>query len=134
VDQVVSNLVANAIKYGEGKPIEVVVETIGDRAVLKVRDNGVGIALRDHERIFGRFERAVSSRNYGGIGVGLWTVKQIVDALAGTVTVDSEPGLGATFIVALPRARTAADTARLGASLHERRRASGELAARSARG
>jgi signal transduction histidine kinase len=118
VDQVISNLVANAIKYGEGKPIEIAVETTSDRAVLAVRDNGVGIALGDHERIFGRFERAVSSRNYGGIGVGLWTVKQIVDALAGTITVDSQPGMGATFTVALPRAAT---SARFGASLGERR-------------
>ena len=127
VDQVISNLVANAIKYGEGKPIEIAVETTADRAVLAVRDNGVGIALGDHERIFGRFERAVSSRNYGGIGVGLWTVKQIVDALAGTVTVDSQPGMGATFTVALPRSR-AATTARFGASLGERGVATRDLA------
>ena len=134
VDQVISNLVANAIKYGEGKPIEIAVETTADRAVILVRDSGVGIAVCDHERIFGRFERAVSSRNYGGIGVGLWSAKQIVDALAGTITVDSQPGMGATFTVALPRARAAA--ARFGASLGERSRSvtARGLAARSAGG
>jgi signal transduction histidine kinase len=130
VDQVVSNLIANAIKYGEGKPIEVSVATAEDRALVMVRDNGVGIALGDHERIFGRFERAVSSRNYGGIGVGLWTVKQIVDALKGTVTVDSQPGMGATFTVALPRARVSAG-ARFGASLGERSVIAREVAARA---
>jgi signal transduction histidine kinase len=131
VDQVVSNLIANAIKYGEGKPIEVSVATAGERAMVMVRDNGVGIALGDHERIFGRFERAVSSRNYGGIGVGLWTVKQIVDALKGTVTVDSRPGRGATFTVALPRARASAGAARFGASLGERSVIPREVAARA---
>jgi signal transduction histidine kinase len=130
VDQVVSNLVANAIKYGEGKPIEVSVDTTDDRALVMVRDSGVGIALPDHERIFGRFERAVSSRNYGGIGVGLWTVKQIVDALAGTVTVDSQPGMGATFTVALPRARASGAAARFGASLGEREVIAREATAR----
>jgi signal transduction histidine kinase len=130
VDQVISNLVANAIKYGEGKPIEVAVETTEDRAVVRVRDGGVGIALGDHERIFGRFERAVSSRNYGGIGVGLWTVKQIVDALAGSVSVDSQPGMGATFTVALPRARAAASASRFGASLGERSGTARALASR----
>ena len=63
-------------------------------AYLIVRDHGLGIADRDHDRIFGRFERAASSRNYGGIGLGLWIVKQIVDTLGGTVSVDSEPGDG----------------------------------------
>jgi signal transduction histidine kinase len=133
VDQVISNLVANAIKYGEGKAIEVIVETTDDRAVVVVRDNGVGIALPDHERIFGRFERAVSSRNYGGIGIGLWTVKQIVDALVGTVTVDSQPGMGATFTVALPRSRASVGAARFGASLRERSVPPRAVAARTIR-
>ena len=131
VDQIIANLVSNAIKYGEGKPIDIVVETAHDRAVLMVRDSGVGIPVPDQERIFGRFERAASSRNYGGIGVGLWTVKQIVDALAGTVTVDSQPGMGATFRVALPRARGAATAARLGGSLRPRELIAREMGARA---
>ena len=77
-------------------------ESQGDRAVITIRDRGLGIAPHDHERIFGRFERAASSRHYGGIGLGLWIVKQIIDALGGTVSVESKPGTGSTFTVELP--------------------------------
>ena len=84
--------------------------------MLVVRDHGVGIAPHDQERIFGRFERAASSRNYGGIGLGLWIVKQLVDAFGGSVAVDSRPGLGSEFTVELPRARAAVSPARLDVS------------------
>jgi PAS domain S-box-containing protein len=110
LDQVVTNLVSNAIKYGDSKPIEVDLGADDDRAVLVIRDHGVGIAPHDHERIFGRFERAASSRNYGGIGLGLWIVKQIVDALGGTVNVASTQGSGSTFTVELPRGRAESST------------------------
>jgi PAS domain S-box-containing protein len=109
LDQVFTNLVSNAIKYGDCKPIDVSVAGEDDRAVVTIRDRGLGIAEHDHERIFGRFERAASSRHYGGIGLGLWIVKQIIDALGGTVTVESTPGDGSTFTVDLPRS---ADKAR----------------------
>jgi PAS domain S-box-containing protein len=109
LDQVVTNLVSNAIKYGDCKPIDVTLEAEDDRAVVTIRDRGLGIAQNDHERIFGRFERAASTRHYGGIGLGLWIVKQIIDALGGTVTVQSTPGTGSTFTVELPRS---ADKAR----------------------
>ena len=116
LDQVITNLVSNALKYGEGKPIEVTVEARGERAVLVVRDQGVGIAPTDQKRIFGRFERAASSRNYGGMGLGLSIVKQLVDAFGGSVTVDSRPGLGAEFIVQLPRTKVSTSPARLNVS------------------
>jgi two-component system, OmpR family, sensor kinase len=102
LDQVITNLVSNAIKYGDSKPIDVSVEGATDRAVVIIRDRGLGISPNDHERIFGRFERAASSRHYGGIGLGLWIVKQIIDALGGTVVVESTPGDGSTFRVELP--------------------------------
>jgi PAS domain S-box-containing protein len=105
LDQVITNLLSNAIKYGAGKPIEITVEVTGDRAVLAIHDHGLGIPAEDQDRIFRRFERAASSRNYAGIGLGLWIVKQIVEALGGTVTVESRPELGATFTVELPRTR-----------------------------
>jgi PAS domain S-box-containing protein len=108
LDQVITNLLSNAIKYGAGKPIEITVSVTGDQAVLAVHDHGLGIPAEDQDRIFRRFERAASSRNYSGIGLGLWIVKQIVEALGGTVTVDSRPELGATFTVELPRTRPAA--------------------------
>jgi len=103
LDQVFTNLVSNAIKYGDCKPIDVKVEAADDTAVITIRDRGLGIAPHDHQRIFGRFERAASSRHYGGIGLGLWIVKQIIDALGGTVAVESTPGDGSTFTVSLPR-------------------------------
>jgi signal transduction histidine kinase len=67
-----------------------------------VRDHGIGIAPEHQSRIFQRFERAVSERHYGGFGLGLWIVKQIVESLGGDIRVESQPGKGATFTVALP--------------------------------
>jgi PAS domain S-box-containing protein len=124
LDQVITNLLSNAIKYGAGKPIEITVDVTGDRAVLAVHDHGLGIPAEDQDRIFRRFERAASSRNYSGIGLGLWIVKQIVEALGGTVSVDSRPELGATFTVELPTTRPAATGARAtaGAARPETRR------------
>lgn len=102
LDQVVTNLLSNAFKYGEGRPVEVTVERRGEQAVLIVRDHGIGIAEADQARIFRRFERAVSERNYGGLGIGLYVVGEIVRAHRGEIRVDSRPGAGATFTVTLP--------------------------------
>jgi signal transduction histidine kinase len=102
LEQVLTNMVTNAIKYGPGKPIEVVVEVSDARARLAVRDQGVGIAPDDQQRIFDRFERASSTRSFGGIGLGLWIVREIVRAHEGEVRVESALGAGATFIVDLP--------------------------------
>ena len=103
LDQVVTNLVANAVKYGPGKPIEVRVRTDGDRVDLAVRDHGIGIPREAQQRIFERFERAVSDRHFGGFGLGLWISRRIVESLGGTIGVESEPGQGATFTVELWR-------------------------------
>jgi signal transduction histidine kinase len=104
LEQVATNLLANAVKYGEGKPIEVVVEPTDAGAVLVVRDRGIGIAPQDVERIFGRFERAISSTSYGGLGLGLYIAQQIAVAHGGKISVASAPGQGATFTLALPEA------------------------------
>jgi signal transduction histidine kinase len=104
IEQVVGNLLSNAIKYGAGKPVEVTVRGADDVASIVVRDQGIGIDDADRRRIFGRFERAVSDRHYGGFGLGLWITRQIVEASGGTVEVESTPGKGATFTVVLPRA------------------------------
>ncbi|MDI1480788.1 sensor histidine kinase [Polyangium sp. y55x31] len=103
LDQIVTNLLSNAIKYGAGKPIDLVVEGDDSTARLLVRDRGIGIAPEHQARIFDRFERAVPDQQYGGFGLGLWIVKQILDALGGTIRVTSAPGSGATFLVELPR-------------------------------
>jgi signal transduction histidine kinase len=102
IEQVVTNLISNAIKYGQGRPIEVRVSSSETSAELAVVDRGIGIAIEDAERIFGRFERAVSSRNFGGLGLGLYITRQIVEAHGGTIAVTSRPGEGATFAVSLP--------------------------------
>ncbi|GMU08146.1 PAS domain-containing sensor histidine kinase [Corallococcus caeni] len=103
LDQIVTNLLSNAIKYGEGRPIEIRVEGDAVMARLEVRDQGIGIPPERHARIFRAFERAVSSRNYGGLGLGLHIVNQLVERLGGSVWVESEAGRGATFTVELPR-------------------------------
>jgi PAS domain S-box-containing protein len=102
LEQVMTNLLTNAMKYGKGKPIEIVVERADATARLSVRDNGIGIAPEDRQRIFEAFERAASPRAYGGLGLGLYIVRQIVRAHGGSIEVESRPGEGATFKVALP--------------------------------
>ena len=102
VEQVVGNLITNAMKYGAGKCIAVTIESDDTQALLQVKDKGIGIAPEDTGRIFERFERAVSVRHYGGFGIGLWLVREIVQALGGTVEVTSAQGEGSTFTVTLP--------------------------------
>jgi signal transduction histidine kinase len=102
IEQVVSNLLANALKYGDGKPIEVRVTRSDGWARLIVHDHGIGIGPDDLDRIFERFERAVSPRHYGGLGLGLYIARQIVEAHGGSISAHSEPGVGSTFTVALP--------------------------------
>ncbi|SET40330.1 PAS domain S-box-containing protein [Myxococcus fulvus] len=103
VEQVIQNLLSNAIKYGRGHPIEVQVGVDDQRAWLLVRDEGVGIAVEAQSRLFQRFERLASERHYGGLGLGLWIVRQIVDAMDGRILVRSASGQGSTFTVELPR-------------------------------
>ncbi len=102
IEQVVGILLSNAFKYGAGRPVRVTVGLQGKLAVLIVEDEGIGIAPADQGRIFGPFQRAVSTDHYSGFGVGLWTARQIVEAHGGTIQVESEPGSGATFRVYLP--------------------------------
>src|SRR5439155_26512516 len=105
MDQVISNLLSNAVKYGAGAPIEASVTAHDGMASLVVRDHGIGIAPKDVNRIFGRFERAVPVSHYEGFGVGLWPVRKVVDAMGGRIRIESELSVGSTFIVDLPRER-----------------------------
>jgi signal transduction histidine kinase len=106
LEQVMFNLVTNAIKYGGGRPVEIHVEERPDWASLLVRDHGIGIAPEDQARIFDRFERATTARQSESLGLGLYIAKEIVTAHGGTISVTSEPGKGSTFQVLLPLRRT----------------------------
>jgi PAS domain S-box-containing protein len=105
IEQVVTNLLSNALKFGRGKPIEVTVEERGPIARLSVRDHGIGIAPEDQLHLFDRFERVKTASDLEGFGVGLWIVQRAVEAHGGTVRVRSAPGAGSTFIVEIPRGR-----------------------------
>jgi signal transduction histidine kinase len=103
LDQVVTNLLSNALKFGSHQPVVITVETAEeDRVRLNVTDHGIGIPPHDQTRIFEPFQRAVSDRHFGGFGLGLWIVRQLVEAHGGTIGVISEPG-STTFTVELPR-------------------------------
>jgi signal transduction histidine kinase len=102
LDQVVTNLLSNAIKFGAGKPVDVTLQGEASCLQVTVRDHGIGIAPEYLLRIFNRFERAVSTRHYGGLGLGLYITRRIVEAHGGTVEVDSAPGAGAAFTINLP--------------------------------
>jgi signal transduction histidine kinase len=102
VEQALTHLLRNAIKFGIGAPVDVELVQVDGRARLTVTDHGIGIPPEALERIFGRFERAVSSRQYGGLGLGLFLTRQIVEAHGGSIHVESEAGAGATFVLELP--------------------------------
>lgn len=109
--QVVTNLLTNALKFGAGRPIEVELRGGPDEARLRVRDHGIGIEPQQLARLFRPYERAVPTGQIGGLGLGLYIVRGIVDALGGAVTVESAPGEGSTFQVTLPRCAPAAPAA-----------------------
>jgi signal transduction histidine kinase len=105
VDQILSNLVGNAIKYGRGAPVLLLAGIGGSEARFQVIDGGPGIAEKDRAKIFGKFERLVdTTRHSSGFGLGLWIVGSMVSALGGRVEVDSQPGRGSVFRVHLPLA------------------------------
>ncbi len=103
LDQVITNLVGNAIKYGAGRPIEVAVRADAGAATLVVRDEGIGIAPEQLDAVFERFERAGNAVHLPGLGLGLWITRKLVEAHGGAIAVESAPGRGTTFSVTLPR-------------------------------
>jgi signal transduction histidine kinase len=102
LEQVAANLLSNALKFGRGQPIEVAVTEAAGTATLVVRDHGIGIAGDRLPRIFERFERAVPSNQYGGLGLGLYIVRAIVVSHGGAVHAESQVGRGSSFTVDLP--------------------------------
>jgi signal transduction histidine kinase len=103
VDQIVANLLSNAMKFGAGKPIAVSVHRAGDAARITVSDRGPGIADADRDHVFERFDRGTAT-DAAGYGLGLWIVRELARLHGGGVTLESTAGRGATFTVTLPLA------------------------------
>lgn len=102
IEQVITNLLTNAIKFGENKPIKLILETTDHHARISVIDHGRGIAPEFMDKIFNRYERANVSEGIQGLGLGLYIVKQILDSHGGSIKVESKLGKGSTFVVELP--------------------------------
>jgi signal transduction histidine kinase len=102
LERVARTLLRNACKYGEGKPVRVVVAQDGAERLLSVIDQGIGVPADRIESIFGRFGRAASVRSYGGLGLNLYVARRLAEAHGGRIVVESEQGKGATFTLRLP--------------------------------
>lgn len=102
IEQVLTNLLTNALKYGRRQPVQVAARAEGELVHIEVRDRGIGMTAEDAARVFRKFERAVPSESYGGLGLGLYIARQIVEAHRGSIAVDSAVGEGSTFRVTLP--------------------------------
>ena len=102
VEQVVENLLSNALKFGAPKPVSIRLRAVGQEARLDVRDHGIGMSPEQQTRIFGRFEQIVAHRLGSGFGIGLWVANRLVSAMGGQITVSSHLGEGSTFMVTLP--------------------------------
>jgi PAS domain S-box-containing protein len=102
LDEALSNVISNAIKYGAGHPIDIQLQARDKKAVVVVEDHGIGIAPDDLSRIFGRFERTIASKNYGGLGLGLYITRQIVEQHRGSITAENRPTGGARFVIEVP--------------------------------
>jgi K+-sensing histidine kinase KdpD len=102
IEQVLINLITNALKYAQGSPLSISLSEMGGNALISVADKGPGISPDDQTRIFGRFERVTSATSQTGLGLGLYIVNQIVSAHGGTIKVDSVTNEGSTFIISIP--------------------------------
>jgi PAS domain S-box-containing protein len=105
IEQVITNLLTNAIRYGNHQPISVRIASTFEQVRIEVQDRGIGIAPEARDRIFNRFERAIDANEVSGLGLGLFITRQIVQAHHGKIWVESQLGKGSTFIVELPRGK-----------------------------
>src|SRR3984957_9112651 len=102
LDEAIGNVISNAIKYGAGKPVSVELKAKDGKAMLVVQDRGIGIPEEDLTRVFGRFERTAVSHNYGGLGLGLYIAKQVIEEHKGSIKAESRSGGGARIVIELP--------------------------------
>jgi signal transduction histidine kinase len=107
IEQVLSNLINNAIKYSpDGGPITVTIgtDTINQMAVISIRDSGIGIPKNQQTHVFGRFVRADNARAYGigGTGLGLYLSREFIEHHSGHIWFESAEGKGSTFSITLP--------------------------------
>ena len=109
IDQVMTNIITNAIRYGQGKPVSIKIKNYEESVRISVKDQGLGIAKSDQEKIFQRYERGLIAREVSGLGLGLFICQQIVEAHGGNIWVESEVNQGATFFVDLPRVSASAN-------------------------
>jgi two-component system, OmpR family, sensor kinase len=109
LEQIIENLLVNAIKFGAGRPIAITLHNERRSARLNIRDHGIGMTDEQVEGIFGRFAQAVKEHRGSGFGIGLWVAGRLVHALGGEITVTSRPGDGSCFVVQLPTDAPAAD-------------------------
>ncbi len=112
LDQVFSNLLSNAMKYGHGRPISLSLRGTAAAVRFRIADRGIGIAQRDHQRIFDKFERAAPLEQGTSLGIGLWLVRRMTQAMGGTIDLTSAPGEGSIFTLQLPRKAPVRRTAR----------------------
>lgn len=106
IEQVFTNLLTNALKYGNKKPISIEISKERGSAKIVFRDAGMGISATDFDRIFERFERLADNTNVAGLGLGLFISRQIVEAHGGFISVSSKESEGAVFTVLLPLEKT----------------------------
>jgi PAS domain S-box-containing protein len=110
IDQVLTNLLSNALRHGAGRPVEIVVDVVDEEAArLVVRDHGEGIPSDQMPLLFGRFQRGRGRTGQGGLGLGLFISRHIVEAHGGAIRVASQPGKGTTFTVELPTAEVSGE-------------------------
>jgi signal transduction histidine kinase len=110
IEQILVNLVSNAVKYGGERPAEISIERAGENLRIAVKDFGLGIAKEKQQAIFDRFERAVSHHYISGLGLGLFISRQIAEAHSGKISVESTEGRGSTFTLELPAQQRAVQT------------------------
>jgi PAS domain S-box-containing protein len=103
LEEAISNVLVNAIKFGRGHPIDVQLTSCDATAILTINDSGIGIPPEDLSRIFGRFEQTTTSRKYGGLGLGLYIANQIIDQHGGTIRAENRPKGGASVVIEIPK-------------------------------